>query len=283
MIQIHEVTRKYGPKTAVAGLTLEIPAGEVFAFLGPNGAGKTTTIKMLVGLLRPTEGNLAVCGCNVVANPREASSLLGYVPDQAFLYDKLSGREFLEFIGDVRGLDRLLLAERLQRETEYFHLGGFLDDLVESYSHGMRQRLVFASALLHDPPVLVVDEPMVGLDPRSSRVVKDRFRHHADAGGTVFMSTHTLDVAEEIADRIGIVDRGRLKFLGTLTELRLVLAQQQSSLERLFLQLTTEEEGPEGGDGAADVPGPRPAGQTGADGDRAGRRADRPRHTRARE
>lgn len=238
MIEFESVTRTYGRKVAVADLELTVPAGELFAFLGPNGAGKTTTIKMLVGLLRPNTGSIRVCGQDLVANTRQATQLIGYVPDAAFLYDKLSGREFLEFVGEMRGLDRRLTAERIARESEQFSLTGFLDDLTETYSHGMKQRLVFASVLLHDPPVLVVDEPMVGLDPKSARLVKDLLRARASAGTTVFMSTHTLSVAEEIADRIGIIDEGRLRFLGTMDQLRAELSPDQTSLEQLFLQLT---------------------------------------------
>jgi ABC-2 type transport system ATP-binding protein len=238
MIQFDNVTRKFGPKVAVANLDLTIPSGELFAFLGPNGAGKTTAIRMLVGLLRPTVGTVSVCGFNSATEPREAVRRLGYVPDEVYLYEKLSGRELLEFVGEMRGLGREETAARIAREADVFSLHDFLDDLTETYSHGMRQRLVFASALLHDPPVLVVDEPMVGLDPKSARLAKDLLRARASAGTTVFMSTHTLSVAEEIADRIGIIDRGHLDFLGTLAELREVMSQDHSSLEHLFLELT---------------------------------------------
>jgi ABC-2 type transport system ATP-binding protein len=243
MIQFENVTRKYGDKVAVAGLNLTIPPGELFAFLGPNGAGKTTTIRMLVGLLRPTLGTIRVCGHDSAADTRRVAQCVGYVPDITFLYDKLSGREFLEFVGEMRGLDRRQIAATIARQTEQFQLGEFLDALTETYSHGMSQRLIFAAALLHDPPVLVVDEPMVGLDPKSVRMVKDLMRKRASAGTTAFMSTHTLAVAEEIADRIGIIDQGRLLFLGTLEELQQELALQKSSLERLFLRLTAETDG----------------------------------------
>jgi ABC-2 type transport system ATP-binding protein len=206
--------------------------------LGRNGAGKTTSIKMLVGLLQPDEGTVRVCGHHVVRQPREAARSIGYVPDQAYLYDKLTGREFLEFAAEMRGLPRALTAERLGREAARFDLNGFLDDLTETYSLGMRQRLVLASALLHDPRVLVIDEPMVGLDPRSMRMVKDLLRAQASARVCVFMSTHTLAIAEEIADRIGIVEHGELRFLGTVAQLQHELALPQTSLEHLFLELT---------------------------------------------
>ena len=248
MIEFDGVTRKYGRKVAVADLELRIPPGELFAFLGPNGAGKTTTVKMLVGLLYPNTGTIRVCGNDTATNTREAARDIGYVPDEPFLYDKLSGREFLQFVAEMRGFEEAEVAARIANQSEYFGLDDFLDELVETYSHGMKQRVVFASALLHDPAVLVVDEPMVGLDPKSVRLVKDVLRRRAAAGTSVFMSTHTLAVAEEIADRIGIIDRGRLNFLGTVAELREELACEHTSLEDLFLTLTEigDEEGTEG-------------------------------------
>jgi ABC-2 type transport system ATP-binding protein len=238
MIRLQDVSRCYGRKLAVDGLTLSVPRGELFAFLGPNGAGKTTTIKMLAGLLRPSSGSIEICGLDVARQTREAVQCLGYVPDESFLYEKLSGREFLQFVAEMRGMGRSEAAARIEREMETFDLRAFIDDLAETYSHGMKQRLVFAAACLHDPSVLVVDEPMVGLDPLSTRRVKDVLRQRARAGTTVFMSTHMLSVAEEIADRIGIVDAGRVSFLGTVGELRAQLAAPGAALEPLFLQLT---------------------------------------------
>jgi ABC-2 type transport system ATP-binding protein len=238
MIRFQNASRYYGRKLAVDDLTLSVPRGELFALLGPNGAGKTTTIKMLTGLLRPSAGNIEVCGLDMVSRTREAVQCLGYVPDESFLYEKLSGREFLQFVAEMRGLGRAETAARIARETETFDLSSFLDDLAETYSHGMKQRLVFAAACLHDPAVLVVDEPMVGLDPLSTRRVKDVLCQRARAGATVFMSTHMLSVAEEIADRIGIVDAGHVSFLGTVGELRAQLAAPGAALEPLFLQLT---------------------------------------------
>jgi ABC-2 type transport system ATP-binding protein len=253
MIRFNKVTRTYGRKVAVAELDLEIPPGQIFAFLGPNGAGKTTTIRMLVGLLRPTVGTIRVCGHDTRTETRQATRFIGYVPDEPYLYEKLSGREFLQFVAEMRGMDRPAVAESMDWATERFELADFLDDLIETYSHGMRQRLVFASALLHNPPVLVVDEPMVGLDPRSVRLVKDLMRARVAAGMTVFMSTHTLDIAEEIADRIGIIDHGRMDFLGTIGELRQALSREHRSLEQLFLELTSGD-GHQGAAGRA----PRP-------------------------
>lgn len=243
MIEFDNVTRTYAHKVAVDGLTLKVPPGELYALLGPNGAGKTTTIKMLTGLLRPTTGSVRVCGYDLASDVRLATHAIGYVPEEPFLYDKLSGREFLEFAAEMRGLDRSTVKDRIQRECQYFELDDFIDDLTETYSHGMKQRLVFASAMLHDPPVMVIDEPMVGLDPRSVRMVKDRLRERAAAGTTVFMSTHTLAIAEEIAQRIGIMDHGQLHFLGTVGQLQSELASSHASLEPLFLELTSGNNG----------------------------------------
>jgi len=245
MIEFDLVVRRYGRTVAVNGLTLTIPRGELFALLGPNGAGKTTAIRMLVGLLQPESGQVRVCGVDCSRKPREASSFLGYVPDEQYLYEKLSGREMLEFAGEMHGLERATIRDRIAREAERFDLASFMDNLTETYSHGMRQRLVFAIALLHDPQVLVVDEPMVGLDPRSARVVKDLLRAEAAAGKTVLMSTHTLALAEEISDRIGILNRGQLNFLGTLAELRQELSSPHQALEHLFLELTNGHPSPD--------------------------------------
>ena len=253
MIHFENATRKYGRKVAVSDLNLRIEPGELFAFLGPNGAGKTTAIKMLVGLLHPSSGRVSVCGCDTARQTREATRHLGFIPDEAYLYDKLTGREFLQFVAEMRGMSRRQAADGIEEQCELFELEGFVDELTESYSHGMRQRLVFAAALVHDPPALVLDEPMVGLDPRSVRLVKDLLRRRAEAGKTVFMSTHTLALAEEIADRIGIIDHGRLLFVGTLDELRRARSDRQESLEHLFLELTN-------GNGAAgELTGAAPA------------------------
>lgn len=238
MIRFDNVTRNYGKKVAVQGLSLTVPPGELFALLGPNGAGKTTTLKMLVGLLRPSDGHVSVCGHDLVADTREAARHIGYVPDEPYLYDKLTGREFLQFVAEMRGMDGTRVDEGIERQTANFGLESFLDNLAETYSLGMKQRLVFASALLHEPELLVIDEPMVGLDPRSGRTVKNLLRERTRAGTTIFMSTHLLGVAEEIADRIGIFVAGRLGFLGTVQELRTKLAAERSSLEELFLKLT---------------------------------------------
>jgi len=243
MIEFQHVSRSYGRKLAVDDLELVVPSGELFAFLGPNGAGKTTTIKMLVGLLRPGAGSIRVCGYDVVTETRQANQRLGYVPDEPYLYDKLSGREFLQFVSGMYGLAARTAVERTAREIARFELADFVDELTETYSHGMKQRLVFASAMLHDPEVLVLDEPTVGLDPRSVRLVKDMLRQKASAGTTIFMSTHSLGVAEEIADRIGIVNHGRLLCVGTLDELRAQRMLDKTNLEQIFLEVTASPEG----------------------------------------
>jgi ABC-2 type transport system ATP-binding protein len=240
MIDLNSVTRLYGKKVAVDGLDLKIPSGELFAFLGPNGAGKTTSIKMMVGLLQPTEGRIEICGYDVVRDSREANLRTGYVPDEPYLYDKLTGREFLQFMGELYGMVPADNAARIDEQIDQFGLRDFVDQMAESYSHGMKQRLVFASALLHRPKVLIVDEPMVGLDPRSMRLVKDILREETRQGATVFMSTHTLAVAEEIADRIGVITNGQLLFLGTVADLRAKMSSDES-LEQLFLALTEAE------------------------------------------
>jgi ABC-2 type transport system ATP-binding protein len=239
MIEFDHVTRTYGPKPAVTDLSLSIPRGELFALLGPNGAGKTTTIKMLVGLLRPSRGAVRICGYDLTKEARSAHLHTGYVPDEPTLYDKLTGREFLWFIADMFGMPRHIATQKIGREIEHFELAEFANDLTESYSLGMKQRLVFAAALLHDPDVLVLDEPMVGLDPRSVRIVKDLLRTRTQEGMTVFMSTHTLAMAEEMADRVGIMVRGQLRFLGTIAELRDHMALETTNLENLYLELTT--------------------------------------------
>lgn len=241
MIELSNIKRVYGSKVAVQNLNLEIPSGELFAFLGPNGAGKTTTIKMMVGLLQPTAGTMRICGHDVVSEAREVNLRTGYVPDEPYLYEKLSGREFLNFVAEIYGLPKDVAQQSIEEQIVTFRLEDFVDQLSENYSHGMKQRLVFASALLHAPEVLIVDEPMVGLDPRSMRLVKDLLHERSRSGKTVFMSTHTLAVAEEIADRIGVISGGQLLFLGTVAELRAQLASDES-LEQLFLAITEEAE-----------------------------------------
>lgn len=236
-IDIQSVHKHYGAKVAVHDLTLRIPEGELFAFLGPNGAGKTTTIKMICGLLHPQRGTIDVCGHRMGINGLAGKAKLAYVPDQPFLYDKLTGREFLTFVGEMYRVPADEQRRLVDELTEQLVMGDFLDKLTESYSHGMKQKVVLSAALLHDPEVLIIDEPMVGLDPRTVRVVKDLFRARVREGRTVFMSTHTLGVAEAVADRIGILNHGRLVCLGTMEELR-AQAAAEHSLEDIFLELT---------------------------------------------
>ncbi len=241
-IQLSGVRKTYGTKVAVADLSLDIAPGELFAFLGPNGAGKTTTIKMIVGLLRPKAGKVHVCGHPMGDNGLAAKTQLAYVPDQPFLYDKLTGREFLYFVAEMYGISSGERERRLGELVPRLDCAEFLDRMTETYSHGMKQKVVLAAALLHAPRVLVIDEPMVGLDPRTIRAVKELFVELTDGGGTVFMSTHTLDIAEAVADRIGIIDRGELIAIGTLAELR-ARAQREHSLEEIFLGLTEVNDG----------------------------------------
>jgi ABC-2 type transport system ATP-binding protein len=240
LIRTEHLSKKYEDVWGVRDLDLEIRAGEIFAFLGPNGAGKTTTIKLLVGLLRPTEGRAFIGGYNIQCHPVEAKALIGYIPDHPYLYEKLSARDFFRFVGDLFHIDRATQERKKQEFFELFGLTPVQDKLIENYSHGMRQKLVISASLLHDPKVVIVDEPMVGLDPQSARKVKDLFRAETRKGHTVFLSTHTLSVAEELADRIGIVNKGKLIFVGTLAQLRESM-HREGDLEDLFLELTAEE------------------------------------------
>ena len=233
------VSKSYGEKMAVNDLSLELQAGEVFAFLGPNGAGKTTTLKLTTGLLRPDTGTVWVCGEDMSLKGRRAKQQIAYVPEQPFLYDKLTGREFIQFVRDVYGVPAEVGDRRLHELTARLDMESFLDQLAESYSHGMKQKVALAAALIHAPRLLIVDEPIVGLDPRAIRVIKAIFRELAGAGRTVFMCTHTLDVAEAAADRIGIINDGRLIALGTLDELR-AKALAGGRLEDVFLRLTEQ-------------------------------------------
>jgi ABC-2 type transport system ATP-binding protein len=239
MIKLEGLTKKFGDLVAVDHVDLEVPPGEFFVFLGPNGAGKTTTIKLIAGLLRPTEGRALLCGHDVQKDYIAAKSLLSYVPDEPFLYDKLTGREFLEFVGAMYGVGAKRTQERIAEMTELFETADFLDELAETYSHGMKQRVVVSAALLHEPKVFVIDEPMVGLDPKGANTLKNVLRALTRQGVTVFMSTHTLAVAEQTADRIGIIRSGRIIALGTLDEVY-GTARTDGRLEEAFLRLTEE-------------------------------------------
>ena len=245
MILLENMTKRFDQVVAVDDLSLSIPPGEVFAFLGPNGAGKTTTIKVLTGLLRPTRGRAVIGGFDIQKNPFQAKRIIGYIPDHPYVYEKLSGYEFFRFIGDLFGIPRQLQEERFEHFFNLFGLTAAKDKLVENYSHGMRQKLVMSVSLMHEPKIVIVDEPMVGLDPQSALVVKRLFRRCAAEGATVFLSTHTLSVAEEVADRIGLINKGKLIFLGTLQQMR-ETTQKEGNLEELFLELTGREISVEG-------------------------------------
>ncbi len=247
MIEISNLTKRFGRKAAVDDLSLSIERGEIFAILGPNGAGKTTTMKILSGLLRPSSGVALVGGHNVVTESVEAKRLLAYIPDEPYLYDKLTGREFMHFVGDLYGMTRDQIEDGLAELIEIFEMGSYLDELAESYSHGMKQRVVVSAALLHRPKALVIDEPTVGLDPRSARHMRSLLRKLADENGSsVFMSTHVLPVAEQLADRIGIMDHGRMVACAPAGEIKDVVGA--GSLEETFLKITAET-------GAVAVPG----------------------------
>jgi len=239
MIDIRDVTKTYGAKVAVQNLSLQVPPGELFAFLGPNGAGKTTTIKLLCGLLFPSTGTVWVGGFDLRLDGDRARALISYVPDQPFLYEKLTGREFLQFTADLYAMPPAKAEAKIEEVIDLLHLDEFVDDLTERYSHGMRQRTVFGAALVHEPKLLIADEPTVGLDPKSIRELKTLLRQLAEGGTTVFLSTHTLDIAQELADRIGIIDRGRLLGCGTMRDLQ-KQASSDGNLEELFLKITDE-------------------------------------------
>jgi ABC-2 type transport system ATP-binding protein len=244
IIQAVGLTKRFGKLVAVRDVTFEVGAGQVFGFLGPNGAGKTTTIRMLSGLVRPSSGMAQVAGFDVVAEPREVKRRVGYLAETPYLYPKLSGREFLAFMGGLYDVPPGTVRQRGGRLLSLFELAEKADDLIETYSHGMRQKLALAGALLHEPPVLFLDEPTSGLDPRSARLVKDLLVGLVGRGHTVFLSTHVLEIAEQLCHRVGIIDHGQVIATGTLDELRQQAAQQQAmSLEDVFLQLTgaTEE------------------------------------------
>jgi ABC-2 type transport system ATP-binding protein len=242
MIEIKALTKIYGNFTAVDRINLSIRPGEIFGFIGPNGAGKTTTIKMIGGILAPTSGSVVIAGIDMAAKPEAAKSKIGFIPDRPYLYEKLTGMEFLRFTADLYGVRTPEFNPRAVQNLELFSLRDWADDLIESYSHGMKQRLIMAAALLHEPEVIIVDEPMVGLDPRAIRLVKDLFRQLAAEGTTIFMSTHTLKVAEETCDRIGIISRGQMIASGTTDDLRREANVSDADLETVFLNLTGAEE-----------------------------------------
>ena len=237
LIETIHLTKRYGNKVAVNDVNLSVNAGEIYGFLGPNGAGKTTTIKMIVGLLKPSSGAVKVAGYDVLTQPEYAKAACGYAPDEPNLYPKLSGRELLRFVGELYSLKPDQTNHRIDELLRLFDLNEAGDDLINSYSHGMQQKTALAAALVHDPKVLVLDEPTVGLDPRSARLIKDILRQMADRGAAVFLSTHILEIAERMCDRIAIINQGQVIAPGTMEQLR-SLGKGEASLEDIFLQLT---------------------------------------------
>lgn len=238
MIRLEGVTKRYGRFTAVHPLDLHVRRGELFGFLGPNGAGKTTTIRMVTGVLRPTAGRISIAGHDLVRAAIDAKSHIGYIPDRPSLYEKLTGGEFLRFVCGLWGRSGAAVEKRADELLEVFELREWKDTRIDSYSHGMRQKLLISSALVHSPDVIVVDEPMVGLDPKAARIIKDLLRAFAAQGGTVFLSTHTLEVAEALCNRIAILHAGRIRAMGTMDELRHEAAAGAAGLEEIFLKLT---------------------------------------------
>jgi ABC-2 type transport system ATP-binding protein len=243
MIKIQNVTKSYakGKIKAIDELNLHVKKGEIFGFIGPNGAGKTTTIKMLTGILAPDSGEIYINGKNIKTDTIEVKRNIGYVPDSQEIYDRLTGMEYLNFIGDIYGVSSTQRRQRIENYLELFALKGAIGELVRSYSHGMKQKLMLIAALLHEPPLWLLDEPLVGLDPRSALTLKEAMRTHCDNGNTVFFSTHVLEVAERLCDRIGIIKDGKLIASGTLEELR--SGETGASLEHIFFELTQGDEG----------------------------------------
>jgi ABC-2 type transport system ATP-binding protein len=240
MIRLSKLVKRYGSFTAVNGIDLEVPRGELFGFLGPNGAGKTTTLRMIAGILRPTSGSVEIAGVDVTRDPIAAKARLGFIPDRPFIYETLTGAEFLRFVAGLYEERGAQVEHRARELLALFDLEEWRDELVESYSHGMRQKLIISSAFVHRPEVIVVDEPMVGLDPKAARTLKELFREYVQRGNTIMMSTHTLAVAEAMCDRIGIIQQGEIRACGTMPDLQALAAEGTRGLEDIFLRLTGE-------------------------------------------
>lgn len=234
---VEDLCKKFGDYRAVDHISLEVRRGEIFGFLGPNGAGKTTTIKMLAGLLTPDQGTIVINGLDLAEQAEACKQVTGYIPDRPYLYEKLTGFEFLQFIASLYGLDQSYLS-RCEHFLALFDLWDWRDHLIESYSHGMRQKLIMTGTFMLEPPLIVVDEPMVGLDPKSARLVKELFKNHADNNRAIFLSTHSLEIAEELCDRIAIIQEGRMLTMGSLASLRKEARLEGSGLEDIFLELT---------------------------------------------
>ena len=238
MISVQDLRKQYGEFTAVDGVSLDVQPGQIHGFLGPNGAGKTTTIRMIAGLLKPTAGRILVDGHDLALEPEAAKMALGFIPDRPFIYEKLTAGEFLRFHGGLYAMDADTVETRIGEMLDLFELGRWRHELVESFSHGMKQRLVMSAAFLHRPKAVLVDEPMVGLDPRGARLIKDVFRRMSERGVAILMSTHTLEVAEEMCDRISIILKGKIIARGTVAELRALAGTADEELTAVFLKLT---------------------------------------------
>jgi ABC-2 type transport system ATP-binding protein len=245
-IEAFNLTKKYGNLTAVNNLNLTVNQGEIFGFLGPNGAGKTTTIKLLTGLLKPASGTAKIMGNDIQENPIEAKAVIGLIPDKPQIYEKLTGIEFLRFMGNLFGIRKNNIERKIGELLKLFDLTGKGEELIQGYSHGMKQKIAIAGALIHSPKVLFFDEPTVGLDPKSARIIKDILKFRAKSGDCIFMSTHILEIAESMCDRIGIIQDGELVVVGNMEELRKLSKDDRGNLEEIFLQLT-------GGDGDIDI------------------------------
>jgi len=242
LLTVTGLSKQFGGYKAVDQVDLTVAPGQIFGFLGPNGAGKTTTIKMIAGLLKQDQGTIRINGLDLALEPEACKLRTGYIPDRPYLYEKLTGHEFLQFIASLYPVDKENLEENIARLLDIFDLENWRHHLIESYSHGMRQKLIITAAFMLEPPLIIVDEPMVGLDPKSARIVKELFKKHAKRGGGIFLSTHSLEVAEELCDRISIILEGRIRASGDLESLRHEARLGESGLEEIFLQLTGAQE-----------------------------------------
>lgn len=242
MIRLHELKKNYGSFEALKGLNLSVARGTLYGLLGPNGAGKTTALRIIAGILEPTSGRVLIGGHDVQDDPETAKRVLGYIPDRPFIYEKLTGAEFLRFVAGLWGQDGAEVERRIAELLDLWELGPWRDELLEAYSHGMRQKLIISSALIHRPDVIIVDEPMVGLDPKAARILKDLFRGYVSRGGTILMSTHALEIAEALCDSIAIIQDGTIRAEGSIEELRAEAQAGDGGLEEIFLKLTGGQE-----------------------------------------
>ena len=246
MIEMRNITKRYGNFYAVRDISFDVRRGEIFGFLGVNGAGKTTTLRMLAGVLRPTEGSISIGGFPMDQEPEKAKAITGYIPDRPYIYAKLTGREFLQFVADLYRVPNDLANKRMDELLGEYGLSDWQHELVDSYSHGMKQRLATAAALVHNPQLLIIDEPMVGLDPHGAKLLKDSLRRYATEGMAIMLSTHSLNVAEEVSDRVAIINEGSILACGTLDELREKTGEFEKGLESMFLNLTAPAQNPWG-------------------------------------